>query len=720
MHPISIIMFALLLLFSKAGLSQDFESEEIQLRESPQVFYDKLYRVVGFPVRFSNRAEFEQTAQELGYSPAALLHNLQQLARLNLESGVAGANKYDDAHSLITQLGAIAQTDYEHAMVAMLNGRYLGRTRQDYQQAITRYNRALALLENTQGIEVKLLKYTIQEHLGTLHLLLRQDIPALVHLNSHRDIAYQLRNNYLIAAAEATLGKYYGKHQQLNKSLQQYSEAFRLVSQGDFPALKAHLQLQLAKVYRDLKQWDEALENAHAAATGFEDLGNTAYLSSCMTVIAMTYGEQGLWNRAIDYYLNAQQIDAKRGNYTAQGLNFHNLGEAYSKIGDNDNALAYLLKANKIFHDKQSQHYLVYNELLIAEVGQNRREWPLMSEHADKALTLAETLKLQDEQIEALRLKATAAREVKDLPAAIAAMDAILELTEQRLSRPSLKTDYNPSLLTEQKLKLDLSASQGKLVRLQASQNRTTSFLILSLLSTLILGLVTALLWRKRQGLAQLNQSLIQTQLKDAMTGHAGYPGLIQALEQRGGREPAVIALLCLPAAIDADLTLGQDASIQQQLLRVRGLSQALNAQTYILRPGLLAIYLSRDLDSDSLCHKIRASLDQHEAGSHFSLGLIRLPLLANPDIKLSAALQFETLQLALAGAMSLGQEQDNWVSLNPLDFVPSTLFAAPLYLHLTKAIERGLIRVETNGHKEQILWPEWKPQQDQEQLVKL
>lgn len=88
--------------------------------------------------------------------------------------------------------------------------------------------------------------------------------------------------------------------------------------------------------------------------TGFKKMGNDTYLSSCMTVIAMVYGEQGDWNKAIDYYLNAQQLDAKRGNYIAQGLNFHNLGQAYSNINDNVNALKYLLMANQIFKENKA------------------------------------------------------------------------------------------------------------------------------------------------------------------------------------------------------------------------------------------------------------------------------------------------------------------------------------------------------------------------------
>ena len=161
--------------------------------------------------------------------------------------------------------------------------------------------------------------------------------------------------------------------------------------------MKTNLQLQLSKVYRDLKQWDEALKMPTKPLPVLK-MGNDTYLSSCMTVIAMVYGEQGDWNKAIDYYLNAQQLDAKRGNYIAQGLNFHNLGQAYSNINDNVNALKYLLMANQIFKEKQSHHYQVYNELLIGEIAQINQDWPLMMTHADIALALAIDLKLVNEQ----------------------------------------------------------------------------------------------------------------------------------------------------------------------------------------------------------------------------------------------------------------------------------------------------------------------------------
>ena len=74
--------------------------------------------------------------------------------------------------------------------------------------------------------------------------------------------------------------------------------------------------------------------------------------------------------------------------------------------------------------------------------------------------------------------------------------------------------------------------------------------------------------------------------------------------------------------------------------------------------------------------------------------------------------LQFETVQMALACARSITTQGDHYVCLRALDFVPPTLFANPLFLHLEKGIERGLIRVETNANKDDIHWPCWENNQ--------
>ncbi|ASK68539.1 hypothetical protein CF168_06440 [Shewanella bicestrii] len=717
MHKLIVIFVTLLMSISFQTKATDLEAEEIELRETPQKMYDRLNQSISFPIAFKNREQFKRAAQEQGYSSDEFEHILQLLARLNLEPNVKSKVGFQDANSLIELLASIAQSPFEQATVAMLKGRYIGRTEQKYQEAISFYNEALTRINDSYDVESMLLKHTIHEHLGGLHLVIRQDVPALMHFHTYRDIAYKLRNDYLIAAAESKLGHYYNKNQQLTKSLQHYSEAIRLSNRSNYPSMKTHLQLQLAKVYRDLKQWDEALKNAHEAAAGFKKLGNDTYLSSCMTVIAMVYGEQGDWNRAIDYYLNAQQLDAKRGNYIAQGLNFHNLGQAYSHLHDEVNALKYLLMANQIFQEKQSHHYLVYNELLIGEIAQSKEDWPLMMSHAENALALASDLKLQDEQKSALTQIALSAEKLNDQAKVISTQKRIIELTEA-LESTAKDPSVSASVLAEQQLKLELSMLQGKLNDAVETTKNTNKLLAFSGLIATVLLVGIIILLNQRLKHKRQNAMLQQLSLEEPFTHHQGYAALLKDLAQSTANAPTTaLALIEFREHVSTDLNHGQyfANAITRQL--TGHITNALSMPVYVIRQGLFAVRFTEADEPQRVLQTLRAQLDTKGMGYHFNLGWISLPLLTKAEIKIAPKLLFETLQMALAGARSLPNDTSHYVSLRALDFVPPTLFADPLFLHLEKGIERGLIRVDTSATKDDIIWPCWENNQDRHLL---
>lgn len=707
MQKIIVILLTLLMSVSWSVQSRDLESEEVELRETPQNMYDTLHKSLSFPIVFKNREQFEHVAQEQGYKPAEFMHLLQLLARLNMEPNVKSKVGVQDANAIIALLASIAESPYEQAFVAMLKGRYIGRTEQKYQEAITLYNEALSRINDSFDIEAMLLKHTIHEHLGGLHLVIRQDVPALMHFHTYRDIAYKLRNDYLIAAAESKLGHYYNKNQQLTKSLQHYSEAIRLSNRSNYPSMKTHLQLQLAKVYRDLKQWDEALKNAHEAADGFKKMGNDTYLSSCMTVIAMVYGEQGDWNKAIDYYLNAQQLDAKRGNYIAQGLNYHNLGQAYSNIRDNTNALKYLLMANQIFQEKQSHHYLVYNELLIGEVAKTNQDWPLMMSHADNALVLATELKLMDEQKSALTLIALAAENLGEQGKTIETQKQIIELSSQEQNTDKAPS-VSPSTLAEQQLKLELSLLQNKFNEAQQETKNTYKLLVLCGFILALFIIIMLIQLKSRRQIKIENKALAQLSQQEAFTHHLGYAALLAHLNQKQP-STAALGLIEFPEHVTTDLHYGQYFANTINTKLAALISDALSLPVYVIRQGVFAVRFNHGIEPEQIISQIRQYLDRQALTQTFKLGFINLPLLVKSEMKMAPQLQFETAQMALACARSIPTQGDHYVSLRALDFVPPTLFANPLFLHLEKGIERGLIRVETNANKDDIHWPCWE-----------
>ncbi|WP_428617010.1 tetratricopeptide repeat protein [Shewanella sp.] len=708
-----IFLYSLVLFFcysatANAAFSQ-LISKEVKFKESAAEFYQEISASLSFPIDFTNEIEFNRLAEAQGYSPEELEQQLQWLARVYLEPGIGADKALEQAQRIMTQLRSIADTAYDKAYLLMLEGRKAGRDKQDYQQAIIYYQQALEQLKQSEDLPTQLLLHSIQYQLGDVYRITLQKSAALTHLNQYRELAYQLRDDYLIAKAEATLGRYYNSEEQYAKALQHYTEAIRLAEGLDKPFLNAILSLRLARVYRDLKSWDEALTYAHKAADGFTLVGKDNFLSSAMTVIAMVYGEQQLWNQAIDYYLNAQQIDVRRGNLTAQALNLHNLGEAYFNNNEPKRALTNLLKANGLFLQKKSNHYLIYNDLLIAQVATKLGDWSMVNAYASKAFVLAREKQLPEQMFEALQYKTRALKELGDIEKALDALDQLSTLSQELVTNSAPPSDYNPSVLAEQKLKLQLNQlqSEAKAQEKQNHQSRLAASLIFII--SLLLALVGFNQWRGKAKLKQELATLKQKVKQEPMTQLPGYNGFIEHFAH--SKETVQLALISLDGGYKQDLTLGSDIYLETTARLMDTLNRSLDGESFLIRPGHLLISLKQFKSPEALLEQIRTVLDEQPQmqSVQFSLGVIKVPLLSNPDIKVTPETYFNVLQMLVAGAMSLGKHKDCYVTITPLNFAPAAILSNPLYLHLEKGIGRGLVKVESNENKALIQWPKWQ-----------
>lgn len=680
-------------------------SQEVKIRETPSLLFEELMPPLNFDLSFSSDIEFRQLALEHGFDADELEEQLQWLARIYLEPGLGENTSISKASALIASLETIADTPYDISNLYMLQARKAGREKQDYQQAIALYTQALNQLGNTEDIRTTLLRHNIHHQIGDLYRITLQIPQAQLHLNQYRQLAYQLNNDYLSANAEAALGKLYTQNEEFTKALQHYTEAYRRSENINKPFLNATLSLRLARVYRDLQSWDEALQYAHKAADSFKALNNDNYLSSCMTAIAIVYAEQGLWNQAIDYYLNAQQIDVKSGNLTAQALNFHNLGEAYFNNNEAQTALDFLVKANNLFLQKKSKHYLVYNDLLIAQVASSLEDWRMVNHYAAKAFLLAKEKSLLEQMIEALRYRIQAFIALGDTEKAHNALTQLLDLSEELNQQANEKTEQHSNSLAEQKLELQLSQlkAASNLLQQQLAQFKTASVISLALAALLLLFCLYQ--WRSKQQIRRRKFNLKRQLSTEPVSEINGYRGLIESLAQIDNL--AMVGLISLTNKHNIDIEWGLDTSAQVQQQFIHQLNQQLDCDSYLIRPGVLAITLKKMQERQTLLENIRHVLDSQPKlnDAQLHLGILSLPLLQDPDIKLEPKTYFDVLQMMVAGAISLGHNKDYFVSITPQSFAPVAVFSAPLYSHLEKGINRGLVKVECNDDKTLIRW---------------
>ena len=726
-NAICFIMLALLAFLSSPAfaLVQYDEQLEVNFREQPHQLYLELNKTTAAPLVFNGRAEFEALAKDLSFEANQLHRSIEILARLNLESSVKSDTKFDDVSLLVTQLESIATTPLEESVVLMLKARLIAKEKHEFTQAVNLYNQALARISDEQDIAAILFKYTLHEHLSQLHYMLLQEVPALSHLNRYRAIAYQLRNDYFIAQSESALGLYYNKKKELAKSLQHYSEAFSIANRLDYPVIKASLQFQLARTYRDLEQWSDALNNAHAAVTSFQKLDQQPKVSEALTVIAMIYGAQEEWHKAIDYYFNAQQVNDKLGNSIGEALNFHNIGEAYKHLNNPVAAEKYMQLANDIFRQKNTLHYLVYNELLFAQWAVEQQDWQKAVHHGNEALIIAKNKQLIDEQIEALGYLAQAHGELNDFPETIKALKTLLALIEAK--QPALQEDMASLSLTEQKLKFELNLLQLKNSQYiqQKQQNHLIIFALIAIITLLLPALYS--LYRYNRNLRRKVKQQRQSLSLEPVTQLKGYQGLIKQLTQHHKgldqhSQPQVQQTLVL-ARIDSlancELLLGQSQANSMLHAHVDYFESQMATQVFVIHSGLLGFYFETNVNIADVAEKLKNCLTElhlnqriylgFNSTSNFdntvNLGHVNLPLHPNPDVQISPELEFETAQFALAAALSM-EKKDSYLSLRALNFAPAAIFFKPLYLNLAQAMQRGMIRADSNYSINEIDWP--------------
>ncbi len=465
-------------------------------------------------------------------------------------------------------------------------------------------------------------------------------------------------------------------------------------------------------MYRDLESWEQALIYANKAADGFKSIENWPRLSQSMTMIAIIYGKQNLWNQAIDYYLNALQIDTEHDNFTAQALTFHNLGEAYFKAQQIELALEFLLKAHHTFSEKNNTLYLISNNLLIADVASNKQDWQTVNHYASQALILAQELKLNDQILEALRYQAKALKELGQIESSLMVIEQLLSYSQKPVEKEIPKQAF--SLLAEQQLKIQLAQAQSQQQThlLKLEQHRFQ--FICSLFIAFITGLICYHQWRSKRKLQQQHAKLQQKFTQEPISGFTGYNGFHQLLSHNQlnqTQRSTQLAMVSLTNKHNSDMELGLEVShkLNQQLLEA--LSQSLTKEVFFIRPGVILLAIETTDKHEAILQKLRTVIDQNPwfKDASLQLGIIDLPLMDNPNIKLSASTYFNVLQMLTAAAATLGKESDHFVSITPLNFAPTTIFSAPLYPQLEQAIKRGLVKVSSNGNKEQIIWSHWR-----------
>ncbi|MCL1126042.1 tetratricopeptide repeat protein [Shewanella surugensis] len=705
MRSLLLLLPIALFLFSFSAISDDEFSKEVRLRETPNLVLQETLESLPTSFTFQDKMEFSRLVNASHLNNQQLKSQLMLLARGYMLADIKVNNRFTIAKNIIDSLEVVIDTPFEKSMLLMLQGRYIGRVQQDYSSAIRLYKQALDQIGLQASPKERLLKYILYEDLGLMHRIIRQDDLSLSYLNQCKTLAFAIENSYLIVQAEIYLGRYHQKKKELTEALEHFTEAIVLSGQVKMPALRAELYMQIARVYKNLAQWDDALKYTQEASVVFTEIKKEHKIIAAIRLMAMIYSEKGQLNYAIDYHLTALQSDIHLGNHIGQAIDYHNLGEAYFRNEDYKTAFSYLKKADIIFSEKKTDHYLVYNDLLLADVSLALKKYPMARRFAINAYDKANKFNLLDEKKQALQLEISIYKHLNDFARALTALESWIQLDS--ITPIGKKNDsHSNAILAQQKLQSTLF--KAKHLHNTAPPLQTQFYLFIGTGVGLLIFMSVAYigLWRNRQKLKHLLTQQSQYLSVDPLANIPGYRAFISALSNTNLNKPSSIILCSLTDQLNADLSLGFQNNRTLHQSQHTAIAHALNAKVYHIRSGLFALLIPSNIDASHCIKVIRNCINAHQWQTSLHIGLLNLPLHANPAIKIDIETHFGTAQMMLAGAMSLGKEQDFYVTMTTFDFAPATIFSSPLYQQLKRNIERGLIKIETNGDKNSIIWP--------------
>ncbi len=139
-----------------------------------------------------------------------------------------------------------------------------------------------------------------------------------------------------------------------------------------FKASLASTYLNLGSVYKELLDYNEALENYHGALKIYVELDKKVPLSAVYNNLGLIYQEKAEYINAIEYFDKSLSIKTILGDRAGKASTLHNLGLIYMEFNEYDKAKEYLNKSIKIEKENNNirglaNSYVEMGEILITQ-----------------------------------------------------------------------------------------------------------------------------------------------------------------------------------------------------------------------------------------------------------------------------------------------------------------------------------------------------------------
>lgn len=248
------------------------------------------------------------------------------------------------------------------AFVFFINGR-IDEEAKDYKSALKKYNNALQLFREVVGKRES--EAHVQVCIGDMHLGLKNYEEAENNYQEALTIYREFNKEdhdmgkTLLSVAAISILK-----DDFSKSLEYANKALKIFEQIDDKKGMAKVLDVIGTVYFGQGDYSNAQVFHERALTLYLDFGDKENEALAASDLGNDYRLLGSFNLALKYYKQALDTIQELGNLSyEEGLLFYGIGQVYSEMGDNKEALEAYNKAMQII--KKNNDLIIHGEVLI-------------------------------------------------------------------------------------------------------------------------------------------------------------------------------------------------------------------------------------------------------------------------------------------------------------------------------------------------------------------
>ncbi|MBC7349483.1 MAG: CHAT domain-containing protein [Candidatus Aminicenantes bacterium] len=192
------------------------------------------------------------------------------------------------------------------------------------------------------------------------------------------------------------MGHYYFSNNNLNLAIDYFTQTISYINESTLPQDIFDIYYNLGTVYNEIGNFNKAIEyfsNALNIISGDKD---NPYYSATLIGIGFSYVKKGLtlgnredYDRAFEYFSQAQMAAARTGNKNFEVITLNNLGSLKAHLEENLDALYYLNKARALAEELKLNSHLASIYTNIGIVYSRLGDYQNSTLYYDKAINLA-------------------------------------------------------------------------------------------------------------------------------------------------------------------------------------------------------------------------------------------------------------------------------------------------------------------------------------------